>query len=190
MKLKQLLLAGYFLATLLILNSCSDSGETDPDPCLNGPVIKVDNNKANVIGKSTGELKVSATGGSGPYMFSIDGTNFQSSGTFSNLLGDDYTISVIDANDCVDTEMVTVLEVPEVFYANQIRPLIDANCQLSGCHGSNASIPSWATYNDVKARASAIKARTSAKTMPPTGPLSDLNIQLIADWVDQGAPNN
>jgi mono/diheme cytochrome c family protein len=85
---------------------------------------------------------------------------------------------------------VKIEELAEVFYANEIRPIFDANCQKSGCHGSNSSIPTFATYEDVKAKASSIKARTSAKSMPPAGPLSDSNIKLIADWVDQGAPNN
>lgn len=81
----------------------------------------------------------------------------------------------------------------KVSYANDIRPILDANCQVSGCHGSNSGIPSWATYNDVSANASTIKSRTSAKTMPPSSSgksLTDEQIQLIADWVDEGALNN
>ena len=103
---------------------------------------------------------------------------------------DDYTIVAKDANDCTDTELATVEEVPEVFYANQIRPIIDTNCQVSNCHGSNGNIPTFATYEDVMAKADRIKARTGAGTMPPNGPLSSSDVQLIADWVDQGAVNN
>lgn len=177
------------LGMAFILNSCSDSGD-DPDPCLNGPEITVDEIKVSVEGKETGEITVSATGGTSPYMYSIDGTNFQSSGTFSNLGADDYTVVVKDANDCTDTEMATVDEVPEVFYSNQIRPILDANCQNSNCHGGNSNIPTFATYADVSAKADRIKFRTGNGTMPPNGPLANSDVQLIADWVDQGAPNN
>lgn len=177
------------LGMVFILNSCSDS-EEDPDPCINGPEISVDEIKVSVVGKETGEITVSATGGTAPYMYSIDGTNFQSSGTFSNLGADDYTVVVKDANDCTDTDMAIVEEVPEVFYSNQIRPILDANCQRSPCHGTNANIPTFATYDDVKAKADRIAARTGNGTMPPAGPLSNSDVQLIADWVDQGALDN
>lgn len=183
------LLSASLLATLFLLNSCSESDD-EPDPCLNGPEISVDEVLASVEGKSTGEITVSATGGASPYMYSIDGSNFQSSGTFSGLEADDYTIIVKDANECTDSEMATVDEIPEVFYANQIRPIIDTNCQVSNCHGSNGNIPTFATYADVQAKADRIKARTGAGTMPPSGPLASADVQMIADWVDQGAPNN
>jgi hypothetical protein len=189
MNSKQVLTGAYLIFILIVLNSCSDSGD-EADPCINGPQISIDKNISSVIGKSSGEIIVSASGGTGPYRYSIDGVNFQSSGSFSGLASGDYTVVVNDANICNSSKMATVTEVPEVFYANEIRPIIDTNCQVSGCHGGNSSIPTWATYNDVKAGASLIKARTSAKTMPPSGSLSDSNIKLIADWVDQGAPNN
>lgn len=180
-----LLLISFFF----ILNSCSDTGE-DTDPCLNGPELKIDNVIASVEGKSTGEIAISANGGTTPYMYSIDGTNFQNDNIFSSLPANDYSVIIKDANGCADTKMVSVAEVPEVFYANQIRPIIDAKCQISPCHGSNNNIPSWATYNDVKAKAELIQLRTSGKSMPPSSPLPDNEIKLIADWVDQGAPNN
>ncbi|MDZ7608522.1 MAG: hypothetical protein U5K79_23720 [Cyclobacteriaceae bacterium] len=36
-----------------------------------------------------------------------------------------------------------------VSYAMDIRPILDTNCQLSGCHGSAAGIPNWASYATV-----------------------------------------
>ena len=99
-------------------------------------------------------------------------------------------MTIKDANDCTDSKMVTVAEVPEVSYADQVRPIIDTNCQISNCHGERQGIPSFATYADVKAIASGIKLRTTGQSMPPSGPLPDAEIKLIADWVDQGAPNN
>lgn len=80
-----------------------------------------------------------------------------------------------------------------VSYANDIRPILDTNCQISPCHGTNAGIPSFATYNDVSANAAGIKSRTGNKSMPPSSSgksLTDDQIQMIADWVDDGAMNN
>lgn len=181
--------SGLIIILLIILNSCSDSSD-EMDPCLSGPTIVIDEVLPSVEGQQSGEITASATAGQSPYMYSIDDTNFQSSGTFSSLAAGNYSITVIDANDCTHNEMETVDEIPVVSYANQIRPLIDANCQLSPCHGTNGNIPTFATYGDVKAKDDRIKARTGDKSMPPNGALSDSDIKIIADWVDQGAPDN
>ena len=189
MKSNLMKLSGLLFIVLFLLNACSDSTE-EADPCANGPQLSVDNITTSIEGQSNGEITVSASKGSIPYMYSINGINFQSSGTFSNLAGNDYTVTVKDANNCTDDIMATVGEVTEVSYANQVRPIIDTNCQISNCHGSQSGIPTFATYNDVLSNAAGIQARTTGKTMPPTGPLPDDEIQLIADWIDQGAPNN
>ncbi len=189
MNQNQFKLGGIVIILLFILNACSDSSE-ETNPCKNGPELSVDIITASIEGQSTGEITVSAQGVTSPIMYSIDGTNFQSSSTFAGLSADDYTITMKDANNCTDTEMATVIEIKEVFYANEIRPIIDGNCQISGCHGSNSSIPTWATYADVKAKADRIKERTGNKSMPQSGSISDEEIKIIADWVDIGAPNN
>ena len=182
-------LIGVLIAVIVILNSCSDSTE-EADPCQNGPELSIDNVTISVEGQSSGEIMVSANNGTSPYMYSIDGINFQNNCTFTNLAANDYTITVKDANNCTDSKMTTVEEVPEVSYSDEIRPIIDTNCQKSGCHGDQQGIPSFATYADVKANANSIKFRTSSGSMPPVGPLPDTEIQLISDWVDQDAPNN
>jgi hypothetical protein len=189
MNQKQLLSLGLILLLSVMLNSCTDSGD-EIDPCLNGPELNVDEVISSNEGQDDGEITVSATKGTAPYQYSIDGTTVQSSGTFTGLAPDVYTLTVNDENGCMNTETATVEEIALVSYADEVRPIIDANCQISNCHGSNGNIPTFATYADVKAKADRIKARTEAKSMPPSGPLSDDNIKLIADWVVQGAIEN
>ena len=180
---------GILFLSIILFQGCNDSSE-DPDPCLNGPEINIENIQASIEGKATGEIIVSSSGGIQPYTFSIDGTSFQGSTIFSGLEAGSYTLTVQDSDECTSSDQANVDELPEVFYANQIRPILDANCQVSGCHGSNVSIPSFGTYAEVKDRAGLIKSRTSDKSMPPNGSLQNNEIQLIADWVDLGAPNN
>ncbi|WP_274476123.1 hypothetical protein, partial [Mangrovimonas aestuarii] len=54
---------------------------------------------------------INVSGGTPPYQYSIDGVNFQASGTFTNLTNGDYTITVMDANGCtVTTNTITLDE--------------------------------------------------------------------------------
>ncbi|MBI3218935.1 MAG: T9SS type A sorting domain-containing protein [Bacteroidetes bacterium] len=51
-------------------------------------------------GNANGSLVVSVTGGTAPYQYSIDGTNFLSSNTISGLSSGNYVVTVKDANNC------------------------------------------------------------------------------------------
>jgi hypothetical protein len=96
---------------LFVLNSCGNSNDEEIDPCKTGPTLNVENILASIEGESNGEVTVSANSGKAPYMFSINGTNFQNSGTFSDLNGDAYTITVKDANNCTSSTVASVNEV-------------------------------------------------------------------------------
>ena len=86
-------------------------------------------------GQDDGEIMTTASGGTQPYMFSLDGTNFQGSDTFTGLAPDEYIVTVKDANGCTNDVMATIEEVQIVSYSASIRPIIDTNCQVTGCHG-------------------------------------------------------
>jgi hypothetical protein len=57
---------------------------------------------------SDGSITVSASSGTGTKTYSINGTNYQSSGTFSSLSNGTYTVYAKDANDCVVSTSVTL----------------------------------------------------------------------------------
>ncbi len=82
-----------------------------------------------------------------------------------------------------------------------VGPIISAQC--SGCHTEGGIAPFTLTgYDEAKAYAGAIKARTADRSMPPWGVdnsgacntwqharwLSDDDIALIGAWADAGAP--
>src|SRR5689334_14998424 len=86
----------------------------------------------------------------------------------------------------------------DVTFYRDIAPIIHHDC--APCHRPGESGPfSLLTYEDVKRHASQISAVTKRRFMPPWLPepgygdfveerrLSDAQIQLIADWVKQGA---
>jgi gliding motility-associated-like protein len=58
----------------------------------------------------TGSITVTAPVGSG-YTYSIDGTNFQSSATFTNLVVNSYTVTVKNTSGCINTNSVNLSSV-------------------------------------------------------------------------------
>ncbi|MDX1479811.1 MAG: SprB repeat-containing protein, partial [Saprospiraceae bacterium] len=70
-----------------------------------------------------GEIVVDASGGTGDLLYSIDGVNYSPSNVFSGLASGNYTIYVIDDNDCestIDTS-VTTTDGP-LFFMEQSSP--------------------------------------------------------------------
>lgn len=55
-----------------------------------------------------GSLTITATGGTGPYEYSIDGINFQSSNVFEDLCADCYNIVARDVNENYGTASVCI----------------------------------------------------------------------------------
>jgi gliding motility-associated-like protein len=67
------------------------------------------------FGDSTGSVNVSASGGSGSLQYSIDGFTWQDSGTFLDLPGGDYQVSVMDTIGCsVKSNILTVNQPDEI----------------------------------------------------------------------------
>ncbi|HEY4798897.1 MAG TPA: PKD domain-containing protein, partial [Bacteroidia bacterium] len=61
-------------------------------------------------GMLDGILNASASGGTNGYVYSIDGTHFQSDGVFSQLAAGTYTVTVKDYNECSKNNAVTITQ--------------------------------------------------------------------------------
>ena len=83
-------------------------------------------------GFSDGEVTITATGGSTPYLFDI-GSGNQSSGTFSGLIAGTYTVVISDSNSCIDSVSVTISQPNELILT--ITDSTDAKCN-GVCDGS------------------------------------------------------
>ncbi|WP_420385133.1 c-type cytochrome [Roseivirga sp.] len=136
---------------------------------------------------SLGQINIVATDGVQPYSFSIDGSSFTSTGNFDQLSAGEYTIVARDASGCEVTQSVTVLT--GISFGDRVAEIISTNCAISGCH-ADAISPRMNDFASIKQNADRIRFRTSQKTMPPSGPLSDDEIAAIACWVNDGALNN
>jgi gliding motility-associated-like protein len=120
------LTAGNYTVTILDVNSCTfdiavtiNVGSSDLDISI------TDQNNVSCYGDASGSVSVTGTGGVSPYEYSMDGTNFQSSGIFSGLTAKLYTITVRDANLCTSSIDVTITE-PSPIVTNP--KVIHASC--------------------------------------------------------------
>ncbi len=78
------------------------------------------------FGINDGFISVTASGGNGPYSYSLNGGSPQQSNEFANLPGGTYVVTVADANECVATSTITI-ENREALLVT-IDGLADANC--------------------------------------------------------------
>jgi large repetitive protein len=121
------LAAGTYTITVKDANNCTTTTSatiTQPSAPLSATVTA----QTNVLcfGQSTGSLTVTASGGTSPYQYSINGgTTWQSGGTFSALAAGTYTINVKDANNCTTTTSATIAQPSQVLLSATI---VDATC--------------------------------------------------------------
>lgn len=83
-------------------------------------------------GGTDGSITATGTGGAAPYQYSIDGTTYQASGIFTSLTAGNYTISIKDANNCINTTTVTI--------TTTAGATVTATSTNSSCGNSNGSI--------------------------------------------------
>ena len=87
-------------------------------------------------GDENARILASASGGSTPYMFSINGGAFQSSANFSNLAAGTYRVTVRDADNIeVETSIVEIVE-PTAINLSVITDELDATITATGGTGS------------------------------------------------------
>lgn len=190
--MKKLFLSLWIILTLFFLMSCDKDEEIPDDP------VKVDCNSSNIVieteatesscGEAEGSIIATSTGGEGNIQYKLNEGSFQSSGNFTGLKPGTYTITARDAENCTATGTVTIHS--GISFNNSIKPIIDTNCAISGCHVSGTGRADFTEFANIKQNAGNVKAFTQSKAMPKTGSLTDEEIEKIACWVDDGALNN
>ena len=77
-------------------------------------------------GNSTGNVSVSASGGTTPYSYNINGGSYGTSSTFNSLSAGTYTLGVKDKNGCTNSISVTIKE--PTFSLNVVSVNSDVDC--------------------------------------------------------------
>ncbi|TPE42586.1 T9SS type B sorting domain-containing protein [Pontibacter mangrovi] len=127
------LAAGTHRITVKDAKGCTFSKEVSVED-IAGPSALALAGKASTCGSTNATITVSGvTGGTAPYTFSIDGSNFQSGTSFGSLLAGDYTVTVKDANGCTYVQAITLEDIPGP-------SAFTASATASSCGRANGSI--------------------------------------------------
>lgn len=123
------LAAGTYSYTIIDNAGCSGTGSFSLATPANVVATITQTTQIACNGGQTGVINASATGGQSAYSYSIDGTTYQSSSTFSGLGAGTYTIYAKDANGCIGQSSI-VLTQPTPISLNAIPTMIT-------CFGNN-----------------------------------------------------
>jgi hypothetical protein len=83
-----------------------------------------------------------------------------------------------------------------ISFANDVNPIINNSCALSGCHnGDNGADKNWTVFSNFQTKRENVKDRITRPPgtpghMPAAGSITQEEIQTIVCWVDQGGINN
>jgi hypothetical protein len=138
-----------------------------------------------------GSVTVDVTSTNPPYSFKLGNGSFTANNFFDDLPSGNHVITVQDNNNCTITLTVTVPQgVTGTSWSNDIKPILEKNCAISGCHNGVSRSNNFREYASTKSFAPSIKTKTQDKSMPFDGSLTQNEIDLIACWVDDGALQN
>lgn len=164
---------------------------TAPTPSCAGVNITVSATTTAVgacLSSPNGGITATASGSTG-FTYSINGTTFQASGTFSNLAAGSYTVTAKDGNGCTGSTTVNVAAATAGPLFTAVRTLIQNNCQ--SCHNNTIANGgmNWQVECNIVANKDRIKARAvdnNPSSMPPTGPLPQSEKDKITAWINAG----
>ncbi len=89
------------------LNAACSGYQITKDFTVIGPSITTTPTN-EICGNAAGQIVAVGSGTIAPYTYSINGVNFFSTGTFTGLAANTYTITVRDGNGCINTKQVII----------------------------------------------------------------------------------
>jgi hypothetical protein len=121
------LAAGTYDVTVMDVNGCSVTQQTS----ISAPselVATLEDIQQALCGQNNGSLIISVSGGTAPYQISLNG-NSSNTGLVGNLSAGNYTLEVIDANNCTTSTSATIAS-PSPLLAS-ISNIQQPNCTVS-----------------------------------------------------------
>jgi hypothetical protein len=141
------LAAGNYTYTIVDNTGCSGTGTFTLNNPANVVTAVVQSSQIACNGGQTASVNASATSGQTPYTYSIDGSSFQSSNSFTSLGAGTYTVYAKDVNGCIGQTSITITQ-PTAITLNAIPTMItcfgSANGSISA--SANGGTPTY-TYS-------------------------------------------
>ena len=100
--------AGNYGVTVTDGNGCTIEDTTSVTQPPELTITGIDVQDVTCFGGSDGQMTVNVAGGTPPFTYSIDGTNFQTSNVIDSLTAGDYTVFIQDALGCTFQDFATV----------------------------------------------------------------------------------
>jgi hypothetical protein len=166
----------------------SGGGTTNPDVCAGKTIVITTTIKASTTCVADGQIEVSATGSTGfTYKLGSTGT-YGATTKFTDLVAGDYTVYAKDGAGCEKTVVakVTAGGTAGAKFA-AVKSLMASKCQ--SCHNSTQANGgmNWTVDCNIVKYSARIKVRAVDEgTMPPTGPLTQDEKNIITDWIAAG----
>lgn len=125
--------AGVYTVTVRDANGCRSTTVVTITN-TNGPSLTLSSTNAD-CGSNNGSITATASGGTAPYTYSMNGATYQISNFFTGITGGVYTVTVKDANNCINSVQVTITSSPA--------PQITAIPASATCGSNNGTITAF-----------------------------------------------
>ena len=131
---------------------------------------------ANCFGADDGSVEVSATGGTAPYQYSIDGGAMQNSGLFEGVSAGIHNLSAMDSNGCLSGDIDAQIDEPSELQIETV------NVTDVSCNGNSEGTISIEAMGGVPPYAYAIDGGASSASGVFEGLSAGLHVIVINDF--------
>lgn len=110
-----------------------------------------------------------------------------------------YVITVLILQSCYfdneeDLYGPVTCDLSNITYSSDVSIIINSSCATTGCHvPGGTGTGDFTNYTGLKAKVDNGTFETrvlNEKTMPPSTPLSQCELEILQNWLDNGALNN
>lgn len=180
---------GIYTVTVVDAHQCSVSVANVSVPAV-GFTVTTELTPDTSCLEGTGGVTIEVADGTPPYQYRLADGPYGTSNVFPGLRRGTHALSVKDDSGCEVELQVTIPQgITGVSWKNDVLPIVKTSCALNGCHDGLVR-PDLSRYDKAKFYAAKMKEFTQDRSMPFEGSISQEEIDLIACWVDDGAPDN
>lgn len=110
-----------------------------------------------------------------------------------------FLISIITFHSCYNDKVEDLYgpvtcDLSDITYTNDVAIIINSSCATTGCHVSGGTgTGNFTNFSELKSKVDNGTFATRVlndKTMPPSTPLTECELLILQNWIDNGALEN